>query len=359
MQPSKSGTMPLAANLGGARPSKPPTATGGIARLACDRARDAGIDVEPLLKKAGLTAELMEDRAIRLPVQSQVRFLDLAAHALDDDFLGFHLARAFDPRQLGLLHYVLASSGRLDDAIRRAARYSTCANEGVTLKYVEQNELTIVFRYVGVPRHSDRQQIEFFVTAVVRACRELTGRSMSPHSVRLVHRRNEDHSEFNAFMGTDVEFGADVDEIAFPTAIKDLPVVSADPYLNEMLVAYCEEALARRPQRHGAVQSAVENAIAPLLPHGGARMSEIARSLGMSQRTLARRLAVEGVTFAAILDRLRSDLARRHITDPELSISEIAWLLGYQEVSAFTHAFKRWTGRTPREMRAQQSAARK
>jgi len=97
----------------------------------------------------------------------------------------------------------------------------------------------------------------------------------------------------------------------------------------------------------------LENAIAPLLPHGQARASEVARRLGMSHRTLARRLSSEGLTFSGILDELKSDLAKRYLKEKHLAISEIAWLLGYREVSAFTHAFKRWTGRTPREVRVQ------
>ena len=80
--------------------------------------------------------------------------------------------------------------------------------------------------------------------------------------------------------------------------------------------------------------------------------------LGLSQRTFARRLSLEGHTFSEVLEKLRSDLAERYLTDESLSISKIAWLLGYQEVSAFTHAFKRWTGRTPREARAQISSER-
>jgi AraC-like DNA-binding protein len=79
----------------------------------------------------------------------------------------------------------------------------------------------------------------------------------------------------------------------------------------------------------------------------------VARRLGMSQRTLTRRLSLEGLTFVEVRDNLRADLARRYVRDADLSISKIAWLLGYQEVSAFTHAFKRWTGTTPRQMRAQ------
>ena len=72
----------------------------------------------------------------------------------------------------------------------------------------------------------------------------------------------------------------------------------------------------------------------------------------MSQRTLARRLSSECLTFSGILDELKSDLASRYVREGDLAISEIAWLLGYREVSAFTHAFKRWTGETPRAVRA-------
>ena len=120
---------------------------------------------------------------------------------------------------------------------------------------------------------------------------------------------------------------------------------------------YCEEALSRQPATLGSFRSAVENAIATLLPHGKAQATEIARRLGVSQRTLARRLLAEGVTFSEVLESLKSHLAQRYLADSSLSISQIAWLLGYQEVSAFTHAFKRWTGRTPRDARSELSTS--
>ena len=95
----------------------------------------------------------------------------------------------------------------------------------------------------------------------------------------------------------------------------------------------------------------MEEIIPQLLPHGRAELSTVARQLGMSSRTLSRKLREEGVTYAEILDRLRSALAKRYLSDRELPVTQIAWLLGYQEVSSFTHAFKRWTGTTPREFR--------
>ena len=335
-----------------------PTTPGAITRLACARAREAGIALEPLLQKAGLTVRQAEDLAVRLPVRAQIRFLELASTALEDEFLGFHLAQSFDLREIGLVYYVLASSAILHEALQRVARYSTTVNDGISLKCYERNDVAVLFRYVGVARHSDRHQIEFWMTVLTRACRELTGRRLLPLRVQMTHHREGDCSELNRFFGCDVELGAAVDEVAFAPAIKDLTVVGADPYLNNLLVAYCEEALARRPTTSGDLRSGVENAIAPLLPHGKVTVAAIARTLGMSQRSLSRGLAARGLTLGKILDELRSDLAKRHIKDKDLSISEIAWLVGYQEVSAFTHAFKRWTGRTPTEMRAQEGLAR-
>jgi AraC-like DNA-binding protein len=97
------------------------------------------------------------------------------------------------------------------------------------------------------------------------------------------------------------------------------------------------------------ISTNVENVIVQLLPHGKVRAGEIARRLVVSQRTFARRLSLEGLTFSEVLEGFKSDLAERYLADGDLSISQIAWLLGYQEVSALTHAFKRWTGKTPRE----------
>jgi AraC-like DNA-binding protein len=95
----------------------------------------------------------------------------------------------------------------------------------------------------------------------------------------------------------------------------------------------------------------LENAIAVLLPHGKAYAGEISRKLGMSERTLARRLSREGLTLTRVLGDLKLELAKRYLLDENLTISEIALLLGYREVSAFTHAFNRWCGKPPTEMR--------
>ena len=106
------------------------------------------------------------------------------------------------------------------------------------------------------------------------------------------------------------------------------------------------------------LRTRVENAISSLLPHGRVVVDDVARSLGMTKRTLARRLSDEGLNFTEVLQQLRRDVAVRYLDDPKLHISKIAWLLGFNEVSAFTRAFKRWTGKTPSQMRIGRAGAR-
>lgn len=332
-----------------------PSASGGMSRLACARADAAGVDVEPLLEQAGINRRQIEDAKATIRVRDQIRFLNLVSAALEDDLLGLHLAQTCELREIGLYYYVIASSDTLIDALQRAARYTSIVNEGVSQTCVDSKAVGMTFRYIGVSRHTDRHQIEFWITALVRVCRQLTGRHLLTERVRLSHHR-ANANEMAEFFGGSVEFGAAVDEILFSDSLRASPVVSADPYLNKLLISYCEEAIAHRSNKRGSFQSSVENTITPLLPHGKAHAGEVARQLGVSQRTFARRLATEGLTYSALLEKLRSDLADRYLADGGLTISQISWLLGYRDVASFSHAFKRWTGKTPRERRSSLAA---
>jgi AraC-like DNA-binding protein len=324
-----------------------------MTRLCCAHAQNAGVDLPPLLRRAALTSSDIEDESIRLSVASQIKCLNLLAQALDDRLLGFHVALEMDLRRTGLLYYVAASSAFLGDAIREIARCSTMLNEGIKLESDLGQMLRVGFEYAGISRQSDRHQIEAWITAITRCCREITGRELQPLEVRIIHQRIPQSAEIDSFFGRTVEFGADQDEISFAGEAAKLPIVQADRHLNRLLVRYCEDVLARRKTRLGAIQADVENALAALLPHGQTGIENVAEKLRVSPRTLQRKLAAEGVTFAKILEDLRFALAKHHLAERDLSISRIAWMLGYTEVSAFSHAFRRWSGRPPRAARSQ------
>jgi AraC-like DNA-binding protein len=330
-----------------------PTASGGIARAAHAAAKKAGLDLRAALKNSELTLPQLENRHIRIPVKSQITFLNEIATALPDDLLGVHLAQSLELRELGLLYYVVASSESLGDALMRVARYSAIHNEGVHIVCRQNREaISIGFDYVGVTRIGDRHQIEFFMTILLRLCRAITGRRVAPKRASLSHRRSAVPAELGGLFTCDVKFGAGADELTFPLSSKEIKTMNADPYLNALLLRYCDEAISQRRMKSPNWRSNVENTIAPLLPHGEATMENVAHRLGVSQRTLARRLASEKVSFARLLNEMRHSLAMRYLQERDLKLAQIAWLLGYRELSAFSHAFKRWTGSSARELRA-------
>ena len=213
----------------------PPSAEGRITRLAAMHVK-ASCDLNSLLARAGLGPKDIEDARARIGVQNQITFLELASEAIGDPLLGFHLAETFDPRELGLLYYVQASSVTLGEALACMARYISVAHEGLDASCVDRDGLKVRISYVGLPRHADRQQMEALVTAVIRIGRQLTGHRLRPIRIALAHRRSAASAEFEAFLGLPVDFGAATDEIVFSTSARNSPVVSADPYLNEALV---------------------------------------------------------------------------------------------------------------------------
>jgi AraC-like DNA-binding protein len=328
-----------------------PRASGMVARGAYARAREAGVALAPLLAKARITAAQLEDPRAAVPAANQIRLLSLAADALGDDLFGFHVARDAELRQVGLLYFVMSTSTTVFEALRRGVRYWSLANEGIEPRCNAGRTLDVSLHYLASsPRH-DRHHTECFATIMVKVLRELTGTSISPVRVRFTHSRPACPPELARYFAGAIEFGARADDLRFDRRAGETRITTADPYLNRLLVGYSEQALLHRGPVRAAFRSRVENALVPLLPHAEARASEVAARMGVSERTLSRRLAEEDVTFTAVLDALRLDLARRYLADAGTSISRVAWLLGYREPAAFSKAFRRWTGTTPRDAR--------
>ena len=332
------------------------TSVGEPSRLAISRLVRVGLDPQPLLRKAGLPPTLMQAEGVRVPARSQIEFLNLAAQALDDQLLGFHIGLELDLRSLGLSYYVLASSETLGTALADEARQSGLQNDSLHLTYRRNSTIGVEFMYVDVERHLDVHQIEFWMTCHIRKCRLLSGRDVAPISVTFVHHHAGDVWEMNRYFDCQPQFGAKRDRVCWQAQTAQLPVMSYDPYLHKYLVAHETAFNVGRTPGQPELLTRVGNAITPRLSHATARIDNIAVDLGMSTRTLSRRLADEGETFSSVLEKVRSDLGVRYLQDQNLSISEISWRVGYTEVSAFVRAVRRWTGMAPGEIRKQLTA---
>jgi AraC-like DNA-binding protein len=129
--------------------------------------------------------------------------------------------------------------------------------------------------------------------------------------------------------------------------------VTGDQYLLETLQPFCDEAARERRTAPGSLRALIENAVQSLLSQGKTQKQNVANSLGVSARTLSRRLAEEGTTYEEVVDQLRRSLALQYIKDPSISLGEMTWLLGYEGSTSFNHAFRRWTGHSPSAARQQ------
>lgn len=216
-----------------------------IARAAHARCVKNGIKADMLLRQAGLTSPQIDNPELRIPVRCQIKFLDLAARALNDEFLGFQLAQTADLREIGLLYYVMASTELLGDALQRCARYSLLNNEGARFSYRADRDAGIKFDYTGPRHYPDRHQIQFLMTTLVRLCRELTGCHFMPQIVTFTLCPTDICERMSKYFGCSVVFGGIMNGMIFSTAYQRLPV-RTDSHLNALLQSYCDEARASR-----------------------------------------------------------------------------------------------------------------
>jgi AraC-like DNA-binding protein len=334
-----------------------PTAMGFAAKNAIDALRQRNVATASVMRAAGISErDLAESDPLhhRMSAAGQSRLLDGAAEAIEDAAFGLHLAEQSNPRDAGIIFYVMSAAENLCEALALLDRYSRIANEAVRMKLTATPEgLVVETVFVGLPRPLGRHGAEFLMAMTVRALRELAGRNIRPTRAAFAHARNSNMPEFARFFGCPVEFGRAADEgvasdlLEFSNAAVATPLLTADRKLLKALEPFCDMAAKERRTASDALRAAVEKEAEKLLPHGKAEKQTVARALGMSVRTFARRLAVEGTTYEDVVDELRRSLALQYLKDPGMSLSQIAWLLGYEGSTSFNHAFKRWTGHSP------------
>ena len=324
------------------------TATGFGARLTIAVLKKHNVAPAPILGRAGLSEQDFDSRQCRISAASESKCLEYAAEAMDDSAFGLHLAEEANPREAGLPFYIASAANNLGEALELFARYCRIVNEAMRIKLVRAPEGVVAeITFSDQSRHSAKQVTEFATAIILKGVRQVSGRNIRPMHVSFAHGRNSDLLSFERFFRCPVEFGASRDQLAFSHETLALPLVTEDRHLLETLRPLCDEAAKERGTAVGTLRAAVENEAQKLLPHGKARRRSVAKSLGHSERTLTRRLADENTTYEEVVDQLRRSLALQYVKEPSLSVSQIAWLLGYEGSSSFNHAFVRWTGRSP------------
>lgn len=327
------------------------------ARMVVHKLEQAGADLEGALTEAGLELRMLNKTDAWVPFTAHAKLLEIAARDLGDDCFGLHFSATIDIRDAGLLAYLGIASRTVEEAMQNLARYLRVFSEAyqVDLKAAgETGTLTII------PLHPSygqcRQAVEFSYGVIIHAYRQLTSKQLAPVAVQFVHHRRSHLDAFAKQFGCPVKFNRNQGQIVFSRKALATPIGSSDDRLLAILRDHADDLLRNRPPHREELLHRIERRLTELLPRGQARMKTIATELGMSERTLVRRLTELKMPFAGIVERLRQDLASRYLAEDELSFAQIAFLLGYSSQSAFSVAYKRWTGRSPRKVRAERSA---
>ena len=305
------------------------------------------IDGSALFRRAGLDPDRLRDPNARYPLNAMQRLWTLATAATGDECFGLEVAQAWHPTTFHALGYSALASETLREALQRMVRYGRVVTTGARLELKQDGDEVIVKLLGSLP---DDQMvpasIDAGVASIVILCRQGRGGQVDPVLVRLSRAEPACSSRLQAFFGCPIEFGAAENSLVFRVTDLDAQLPTANPVLLRVNEQVLTDYLARLERSEVTVQ--VQARLIQLLPSGEVDESSIARALNLSLRSMQRKLKARGVSFRKLLDDTRRQLAEQYLKDSTLSVSEIAYLLGFAEVSSFSRAFRRWTGHAPR-----------
>jgi AraC-like DNA-binding protein len=310
-----------------------------------------GYDANELLRGEGVNPTLLSDPEARLRHTAAIRLWQAAGRITNNPDLGLHVARAIRPGQFGALEYALRTSANLGAAFARLSAYHRILHDAAQVLFEVDRDHAIVSHRLPLPGGAPRPVSEFILAAWLVTSRQATGVDFAPVQVRFPHAAPANVSEHRRVFGCPLKFEHSRSELVLSRRLLDLPLLKADPVLQQIVEAQVV-ALLRKLPKGEATTDAVRRFLAEELSNGQPKLAQLAPRLRMSARTLHRRLEQEGTNFRRVLTEVRRELAVRHLVERRFAIGEIAFLLGFSEVSAFHRAFKHWTGHAPHAYRA-------
>lgn len=308
-----------------------------------------------------LGAELLrrrDDGAIVVSAQDWRALLTHFSRQLSQPDLGLRLGQSARLTHLGLLGYFLQSCVTLGAALERLQHYERLVNDINRLQWRQASgadgvEVALTW---GVERGRPGPLVdECAVATLMQITRQITGRPDAPAGIDFVNPAPADPEPYRQFFQCPVRFDQAQTCVRFPLDWLQLPLQHRDPKLLAILEKQVDELLKQLPDEDDFVQQ-VRRLMAQRLRQGRVTLADIAQDMHLSERTLHRRLQEADTNFRALWESTRQHLAQEYLRDRQLTLTEIADLLGFSEQSAFTRSFRRWTGQGPKAWRSRRSA---
>ena len=337
-------------------PAAEQTIAAPFARALLELAVAKGANRAELLERAGIDAAALEEMDARVKLRDWVMLMRAGREASGDAALALHFGEAFDVGDMSVVGLISRSAETKAEGLEMLNRFGRLAVDVAT----ESGERFVLIREQGRTwlvdtRLNPNEWPE--VSEAGFAQLAAMGRRMLPgvDHIRAVHFTHEApayRAEYDRIFGVPVVFGSDRNAFLMPDGWEKEPIALQPRYALDILSNHAETLLARLDDADRTA-SRVEAQLASLLPAGRPSAGAVAVALGVTEQTLYRRLKAEGTNFEAVLDALRHRLATHYLRDRKLAAKDAAYRLGFSDPSAFSRAFKRWTGMSPRDFARQ------
>ena len=315
----------------------------------------AGVPRERLLAQAGMApAELARER---WPIDHITRLWRAAVHCTQDAGFGLKAGALVGPGSFNVVSYLLQSAPTLREAFALVQQYQRLISDGGRFQMIAGRDACWVVYH---PRQGtlafSPHQIEAVLAAVVAFSRWVTGQPVRPLQVQFSQPRVGPLAGYREAFGCPVAFEQAFSGVLLDNVLLDAPLPQADAQLARLHHQYAAQRLAVLHEG-GALAQELRAWIAAALPGRVPTRAEAAQALGLSERTLARRMQAQQLSFSALLDAVRREAALQAVAQPGRALADIGQALGFAEPAVFWRAFKRWTGCTPLQWRARQGMA--
>jgi len=306
---------------------------------------------DPILRAVGLDRSVLGNPEGFVASSVFTKLLEEASRQTGDDYFGLHFGNRFNPKNIGPLAYVVINSPTILAGIENGARYFKVHNQAAVLSLDSEGQrFYLRYQVNDSSVDSARQHNEYSMAIVLNTVRLMAGSDWRPHEVQFAHQSPAQITEHATNFGAPVLFGCASNALVIEQEFIQRQVPAADSRLCQILQRYLEQVLADIP-REDAVVASIRKAMAETMREGDPTIARVAKKIALSPRTLERRLMERGTRFKQLIDDTRRRFAINYLKDNGHTLTQIAFLLGYSEVSAFNHAFKRWTGSTPLKYR--------
>ena len=312
--------------------------------------RDLGVDPAEVLAEARISPKLFEDPDNLITYRARSRLLSRCVARTGCAHFGLRGGQLMNLSALGLVGMLVKNSTDVGAALHSLVNYQRLHSPGASVGLVVDGDVALLTYDVLQPYSEATDQTgDAAVAMMLNIMRSLCGARFQPSGAWFAHRRPKDTRPFRQFLRTPLTFDAEKYALLFPSKWLSVRLPGADAELMRLLRRQARELEVRHREEF---PETVRSVLRPMLLTSRSSAEDVAALFSIHSRTLNRRLDSFGTSFRALVDETRFEIARQMLTDTSLDVGEIAATLGYARTSAFSRAFRRWSGTTPAAWRA-------